>query len=92
MTIPESLSTKKKNALNHQYHIKRPDADNLTKWVKDILTDAGVYRDDSLVATEVIQKIYSYHPRTELSIVPAPQLSILYEPDTYQNKDNSNGK
>lgn len=78
MPIPKSYSTKKKEELNATYHSSKPDSDNLTKWLKDLGTNI-IYKDDALVACEVIQKIYSHNPRTIFSIQTAPPIHIIYE-------------
>jgi len=65
MPIPASLSKVKQKALNGEFHIKRPDTDNLLKSVKDSLN--GIfYKDDSQICDVVAKKIYSTHPRTEI--------------------------
>ena len=49
------------------YHTKRPDADNILKFVKDALT--GVFWcDDSLVAIATIMKIYAHTPQVIVSV------------------------
>ena len=51
-------------------HLKTPDCDNLAKMVIDAL--AGIYyRDDSLITSLHIEKVYSYQPRTEVAITYA---------------------
>jgi Holliday junction resolvase RusA-like endonuclease len=65
MPIPASLSKVKQKALNGEFHIKRPDTDNLLKSVKDSLN--GIfYKDDSQICDVVAKKIYSTYPRTEI--------------------------
>ena len=41
------------------WHITRPDMDNLEKAVMDAITDAKIWRDDSLVAFKRSEKTYS---------------------------------
>jgi Holliday junction resolvase RusA-like endonuclease len=41
-----------------QYHICRPDLDNLVKAVKDAITAAKLWTDDSIVCTENLVKRY----------------------------------
>jgi len=38
------------------YHDKRPDVDNLTKLVLDVLTKLGFWRDDAQVVTLIVRK------------------------------------
>ena len=40
-------------------HQKRPDRDNLTKSIDDILQDAGIYEDDSINWSNTTKKMYS---------------------------------
>ncbi len=41
------------------WHISKPDMDNIVKAAKDALTDLGVWRDDSLVCRETLEKHYA---------------------------------
>ncbi len=67
MPIPSSLSKTKKMSMDGRHHIKRPDSDNLLKSVKDALNGIA-YRDDSQVCVTKTRKIYSFEPRTTISI------------------------
>ena len=69
MQIPKSLSKKKHGELIGQYHIKKPDTDNLVKTVKDSLNGI-VYKDDSQVSVILAKKIYSENPRVEFYVAP----------------------
>jgi Holliday junction resolvase RusA-like endonuclease len=40
-------------------HVSKPDADNLLKAVMDAMTDAGIWRDDSLVFSISVDKWYA---------------------------------
>lgn len=40
------------------YKITKPDTDNLNKMLKDVMTDAGFWKDDAQVASEIIEKFY----------------------------------
>ncbi len=51
------------------FHTSRPDADNLSKFVKDAL-NGRFWRDDSQVCKLFVTKIYSTSPRTEITITP----------------------
>jgi len=68
MQIPKSLSKKKQNELIGQYHIKKPDLDNLIKTVKDSL-EGTFYKNDSQICKVVAEKIYSDDPRVEFELV-----------------------
>lgn len=69
MPIPKSLSKKKKDSLDGEFHTKKVDLDNLFKLVADVLTRALVYEDDSQVAVVNTEKVYSSEPRTEITII-----------------------
>ena len=57
MSRPQRLIWKKRPMVREP-HTSRPDTDNLIKAVKDALTGV-VYRDDSLIWSEEIQKMYA---------------------------------
>ena len=68
MPIPASLSKKKRCELIEQhYHIKKPDADNLLKTVKDSL-EGTFYKNDSQICKVNMQKVYSDKPRVEFEL------------------------
>ena len=45
-----------------EYKITKPDTDNLQKMLKDIMTDLKFWKDDALVASEIIEKFYADIP------------------------------
>lgn len=50
---------------NHEdgeYKYTKPDTDNLQKLLKDCLTYCGYWKDDALVASEVIEKFWAQVP------------------------------
>ena len=49
-------------------HTKKPDLDNLAKAVMDAITDAGLWRDDSLVYQKHSMKVYGERPGVEITI------------------------
>ena len=65
LPIPKGTSKKKKERM--VYHIKKPDLDNLVKFVKDCLNDE-LWHDDSQVAELFARKFYSEEPRTEITV------------------------
>jgi Holliday junction resolvase RusA-like endonuclease len=67
MPIPKSTSKKKRALMIGTPHIKRPDKDNLEKFVNDRLSGI-VFKDDSQIASDTGKKIYGEEPRTELTI------------------------
>lgn len=50
------------NHTNGEYKLSKPDTDNLQKMLKDIMTDLGFWKDDALVASEIIEKFYADTP------------------------------
>tara|TARA_R110002020_G_scaffold204521_7_gene408628 strand:+ start:133 stop:609 length:477 start_codon:yes stop_codon:yes gene_type:complete len=70
MPIPKSTSKKKTLELLDfvTYHTKRPDIDNLIKFVLDALS-GQFWKDDSLVAQIDAHKIYAMNPRTDIQII-----------------------
>ncbi|MGM7634197.1 RusA family crossover junction endodeoxyribonuclease [Bacillus sp. Hm123] len=61
MPIPESWSMKKKREAVGQYHVKKPDADNLVKGVFDSLNKFA-WTDDNQVAKVIAEKVYGEYP------------------------------
>ena len=47
---------------NGSYRITRPDTDNLNKMLKDCMTRLGFWKDDALVASEIIEKFWADVP------------------------------
>ena len=69
MPIPKSTSKKKKALMleNDLMHTKKPDLDNLIKFVKDCCNNL-VWKDDSQVVHIWADKRYSEKPRTTMRI------------------------
>ena len=44
------------------YRITKPDTDNLQKLLKDCMTAAGFWKDDALVASEIVEKFWAKIP------------------------------
>lgn len=44
------------------YRTTKPDTDNLQKLLKDCMTAAGFWKDDALVASEVVEKFWAQTP------------------------------
>ena len=53
------------------WHTSKPDADNLMKLIKDALNGV-IWRDDSLVARESIEKVYGETPMTRVEVALCP--------------------
>lgn len=47
---------------NGEYRITKPDTDNLQKLLKDCMTDTGFWKDDALVASEIVEKFWAEIP------------------------------
>lgn len=83
MPIPKSTSKRLRRQMLDGvcYHMKRPDLDNLQKFVLDCLQDL-VLEDDSQVVEIRTKKIYSEKPGTLVRILPKEQLErALYASD-----------
>ena len=60
-------SVKKTKSLSGTYHIKRPDLSNMLKFIEDACTGV-LYKDDSLIASVTVKKIYDTEPKTVFTI------------------------
>ena len=47
---------------NGEYRITKPDTDNLQKLLKDCMTVCGYWKDDALVASEIVEKFWADVP------------------------------
>ena len=54
------------------YHIKKGDIDNYVKHVLDVLTQAGLWVDDSQVAMLMANKLYRPEPGTAITAYELP--------------------
>lgn len=45
-----------------EYKITKPDTDNLQKLLKDVMTSLGYWKDDALVASEIVEKFWAEIP------------------------------
>lgn len=45
-----------------EYRITKPDTDNLQKMLKDCMTSCGFWKDDALVASELVEKFWAEIP------------------------------
>lgn len=68
MPIPSRLSQKQKTVIKpYAHHNKKPDLDNLIKFVLDV-GNGIIYADDAIFSEIHAKKIYSICPRTEFTI------------------------
>lgn len=65
--IPAGLSKRKRESLDGQLCLKKPDIDNYVKLVLDALNGIA-WEDDNAVASIAASKGYSFEPRTEVCI------------------------
>ena len=70
MPIPKSYSKKKKQLIETGkiFHTKKPDIDNLEKFILDCMNGI-VFKDDSQIVQTYARKQYSSNPRTEVEII-----------------------
>jgi Holliday junction resolvase RusA-like endonuclease len=66
MPIPKGMA-KKLRLDPRTPHFKRPDIDNLSKWVLDN-ANSICFSDDAQVSILIAMKVYGQLPRTELTI------------------------
>lgn len=52
----------KGNHENGEYRLTKPDTDNLQKMLKDCMTKCGFWKNDALVAFEIIEKFWAEIP------------------------------
>ena len=45
-----------------EYRTTKPDTDNLQKLLKDCMTECGFWKDDALVASEIVEKFWADTP------------------------------
>lgn len=89
MPIPQSLSgVKKKQMANGLIaHIKKPDLDNLQKFILDCLNGLA-FKDDAQVCEIRAKKIYSTKPGTLIRLIPLANegQGLLYENCARENR------
>lgn len=54
------------------YRITRPDTDNLQKLLKDCMTAEGFWKDDALVACEIVEKFWAEVPGIYIRVEVLP--------------------
>lgn len=57
---------------NGEYRITKPDTDNLQKLLKDCMTAVGFWKDDALVASEIVEKFWTDIPGIYIQIKELP--------------------
>lgn len=53
---------------NGEYRMTKPDTDNLQKLLKDCMTAVGFWKDDALVAREIVEKFWAEIPGVYVGI------------------------
>jgi len=76
--MPESWSQEKKEkALSQEIYVtRRPDTDNLLKFIKDCLTKVLIEDDKQIVKISEVKKIYGAKPSTILYIKTMDQNNL----------------
>lgn len=71
MPIPKTNGIRKKpKIIPGDYHIFKPDTDNLIKWCGDVATGMGsLFKDDCIISKITAKKIYDDNPRTEFRVI-----------------------
>lgn len=89
MPIPKSTSKVKQRAMINGtfYHMVKPDVDNLTKWIGDILNGV-VIKDDSQIVEIHAKKIYSTKPGTHVRIIPIEQQCQQTDPHAHDLRNH----
>ena len=64
MEVTFFMKTPLKSRREGQFHIYRPDLDNMIKMVGDVCGQI-LYKEDCIIASIAAKKIYDLHPRTE---------------------------
>ena len=57
-----------KTSRDGQYKYTRPDTDNLQKMLKDCMSELGFWKDDALVASEIVEKFWAEVPGIYIKI------------------------
>ena len=47
---------------NGEWRVTPPDADNLQKLLKDVMTESLFWKDDALVCSEIVEKFWAEVP------------------------------
>jgi Holliday junction resolvase RusA-like endonuclease len=51
-----------------EYKITKPDTHNLNKMLFDVMEKLGYWKNDAIVASEIIEKFYAAHPGIYVAI------------------------
>lgn len=57
-----------------EYRITKPDTDNIQKLLKDCMTTVGFWKDDALVASEIIEKFWADPPGIYIIVLELAEL------------------
>ena len=86
--FPYPKSAKKHNPGWGRWKITRPDTDNLNKLLKDVMTDMGFWKDDALICSEIVEKLYADEPGIMICIrIMDPDLLAPPDGDDDDGKD-----
>lgn len=62
------------NHCNGEYKTSKPDTDNLQKLLKDVMTVLKFWKDDALVASEIVEKFWADIPGIYIAIAALEEL------------------
>lgn len=90
MPIPKSTSGIKKRQMANGLisHMKKPDLDNLIKYVLDCMVGT-IIEDDNIIEKIIATKKYSNNPGTLIRIDAQTKTGVLHEDNRLQNKQRS---
>lgn len=74
MPIPKKGCGKKYPFYEGKLQFKKPDLDNLVKFICDVCSNGIIYTDDARIAIIQAEKRYDKNPRTEFSITLLEEL------------------
>ena len=70
---PEDMEPyQKEKHKDGEYRTTKPDTDNLQKLLKDCMTTVGFWKDDALVASEIVEKFWARIPGIYIKIEELP--------------------
>jgi len=70
--FPARSADGKRKHKNGEYRITKPDTDNLQKLLKDCMTRCVFWKDDALIASEVVEKFWADLPGIWIEIYKLP--------------------
>jgi Holliday junction resolvase RusA-like endonuclease len=62
------IPLRNKSIKENDWFFLKPDADNITKFYYDCITDTKIWQDDAQIAHSICHKLYSHTPQTVITI------------------------